>query len=231
MSENLDVEGNSATQCWFNVPTCALTITVNSAVETRRTNPFDFLLEAAAMELPVDYRPEICAALVPYRTASQANGPVADLAERILAETNRRTVPFLSALAKWMSEQFETTIRLTGDPYPAATTLAEGSGSCRDLAVLFMEVCRSAGLAARFVSGYQAVLEDDGERHLHAWAEVFLPGAGWRGFDPAQGLAVADGHVAVASGLVPQAAAATVGTFRGTDVSSTIDAQVVIRVS
>jgi transglutaminase-like putative cysteine protease len=227
----LDVEGHTATQCWFNVPTCLLTICVTSVVETLRSNPFDFLLENNALELPVCYRPELCAALAPYRTPAQSQGLVAELAQRILMEANRNTLQFLMTLGRWLSTNCDQTIRPQGEPLPAETTLAEGRGSCRDLAVLFAEACRAVGLAARFVSGYQAQPEDDGQRHLHAWTEVYLPGAGWRGFDPGQGLAVADQHVALAAGLHPLAAAPTAGTYRGTGVTSTLDSQLVIRLS
>ena len=228
----VDVEGNAATQCWFNSPTCALTLTVNCVAETVRTNPFDFLLSGDALQLPIHYRPEIGKALAPYCVPSQAvDGSVKELAERIQTESDRQTVPFLTNLATWISENFEKTIRRTGNPNPAEATLAARKGSCRDLAVLFNEACRVAGLASRFVSGYQSLLETDGDRHLHAWSEVYLPGAGWRGFDPGQGVAVAEHHVAVATGLDPLAAAPTVGTFRGTDASSTMDSQVVIRAS
>jgi transglutaminase-like putative cysteine protease len=230
--EFLDVEGNTATQCWFNVPTCTLLITMNSVVETMRTNPFDYLLEAGAMELPIRYRPEICAALAPYQVSEQPdNGVVAEFANEILAGAKRQTIVFLTTLSGWIAGGFHREIRPEGAPLPAEVTLAKRSGSCRDLAVLFVEACRVVGLAARFVSGYQAALDDDGDRHLHAWAEVFLPGAGWRGFDPGQGLAVADQHIAIVSGLTPLAAAPSIGTFRGTGVTSTLESQVVIRTS
>ena len=230
--EYLDVEGNIATQCWFTSPTCALTLTVNCVVETTRINPFDFLLNGDAVELPIRYPPETCAALKPYCVAAQIGvGPVVELSKQIEAEAGRQTIPFLTKLSAWISENCERVIRPTGEPNPAKTTLQSRKGSCRDFAVLFGEVCRVAGLASRFVSGYQSKVDSDGDRHMHAWSEVYLPGGGWRGFDPGQGFAVADQHVAVATGLDPLAAAPTVGTFRGTDASSTMDSQVVIRAS
>src|SRR5262249_19861105 len=161
--------------------------------------------------LPVAYRPELCPALMPYRTASQPSAAVQELAERVKTEVGQDTVQFLVQLAAWINQNFEKILRPTGEPFPAEMTLQAREGSCRDLTVLFMEACRAVGLASRFVSGYQALAAPNGERHLHAWAEVFLPGAGWRGFDPAQGLAVADQHVAVASGINAQAAAPIVG--------------------
>lgn len=78
-----------------------------------------------------------------------------------------------------------------------------------------METCRAVGLAARFVSGYQEGDPNAAERHLHAWAEVYLPGAGWRGYDPTHGLAVADGHIALVASALPKSAAPVTGGVRG----------------
>ena len=85
----------------------------------------------------------------------------------------------------------------------AVEILRDREGSCRDLAVLFCAACRALGLAARFVSGYErdASLQENGD--LHAWAEVYLEGAGWRGYDPSRALAVAASHVAVAASSDP----------------------------
>ena len=106
-------------------------------------------------------------------------------------------------------------IRDVGAPHPAETTLRGQEGSCRDLAVLFCAACRAVGLAARFVSGYErdASLQENGD--LHAWAEVYLEGAGWRGYDPSRALAVAASHVAVAASSDPLLASPISGTFRG----------------
>jgi len=106
--------------------------------------------------------------------------------------------------------------------------LRRKEGACRDLAVLFMDICRSLGLAARFVSGYKYSPDTPDQHELHAWAEVYLPGAGWRGYDPSWGLAVADHHVALAAGPAPQDAMPVTGTFRGTDVLSSLDYSVEI---
>lgn len=231
-SEYLDVEGNTAAQCWFNGPTCSLQITMNCVVETLRTNAFDFLLEPGALELPVDYSDIKYSALQPYRAPeSPADPRLASLVDELAGQADRQTVGFLTHLATWVSEHLHREIRPDGPPLPAGETLEKRAGSCRDLAVVFIEACRLAGLAARFVSGYQAELDVDGDRHLHAWAEVYLPGAGWRGFDPGQGVAVCDQHVALATGLHPAAAAPTVGNFRGTGATSHLETQVVIRTS
>lgn len=231
ISEHLDAQGNCVTRCWFNAPTCTLTFVVTSVVETLHTNAFDFLLESGAVKVPFEYPAESRAVLDPFRRAAGGGDRVAGLAAEISSEVRGDTVRFLSELARWISANCQQIVRPAGEPVAAETTLKLRQGSCRDLAVLFIEVCRSLGLASRFVSGYQTTPEQDGHHHLHAWAETHLPGAGWRGWDPAQGLAVADQHVALANGITPLAAAPTVGTFRGTDATSNMDVQLVIRTS
>lgn len=130
---------------------------------------------------------------------------------------------FLDGLNRWLFEQTHRHIRPEGDAQAAAHTLATGSGACRDLTVLFMAACRSQGIPARFVSGYQAKAESvDGKRHLHAWAEVFLPGAGWRGYDPTHGRVVGDGHVALAAAPDQRATMPVEGGFYGPPVRATL---------
>ncbi len=100
-------------------------------------------------------------------------------------------------------------------------------GSCRDFAMLFIDVCRSAGIAARFVSGY-CFGDVAADSHMHAWAEVYLPGAGWRGFDPSRGSLTSDEYISVAAAQRSQDAAPTLGSFRGV-ATSTMDAGIMIR--
>lgn len=109
-------------------------------------------------------------------------------------------------------------------------TLSRMKGTCRDFVVLFAEACRSLGFAARFVSGYTQGDLDNAENYLHAWAEVYLPGGGWRGYDPTLGLAVADQHIALTSGASPLQAAPVSGSFRGTEATATIKYNLTISV-
>lgn len=97
-----------------------------------------------------------------------------------------------------------------------ATTLASGSGSCRDFAALFIEACRYLGLAARFVSGYLHMPDDEsGNASTHAWAEVYLPGPGWKGFDPTSGVVTGNQHIPVAVARHPEAVPPVSGSFIG----------------
>jgi transglutaminase-like putative cysteine protease len=115
-------------------------------------------------------------------------------------------------------------VREEGPPQPAGVTLRQRRGSCRDLAVLFIDACRVFNIGARFVSGYQRYGQDPKRRYMHAWAEVYLPGAGWRGYDPTHAIVVADAHVAVAACRAPAGAAPLEGGFTGTQgVSSTME--------
>jgi transglutaminase-like putative cysteine protease len=110
----------------------------------------------------------------------------------------------------------------------AEECLAEGRGACRDLAITFMEVCREVGLAARFVSGYQMADPQD-EQYMHAWAEVYLPGGGWRGFDPTHAKAVDGSYVPVAASPVSSLATPIEGGFSPKDTHSRIEAKLEVR--
>lgn len=218
VSDSLDAEGNSVVHCWFNGPHDELTISVRCLAETFRENPFDFL--RSNHKLPMQYGEQLDSVLAAYRRP--ADESVRNFAQRLCAESDGEVLPFLTRLCETLHGEFEISVRHDGLPWPAAETLHKQAGACRDVAMLYVEACRSVGLAARFVSGYQEGDPDQSDRDLHAWAEVYLPHGGWRGFDPTHGLAVADGHIAVAASSSPELAAPVTGTFRGTGVSSQV---------
>ena len=228
-SELMDAEGNAVSQVWFVGPSAHLAIRTSFTVETLRDNPFDYIvLDSEGMRVPMVYsegdRRALDRYLVPPGDAS-----VRSFAAGALRAATGGVTSFLGELCSRISADIAQENRAVGDALPAGDTLARGKGACRDLAVLFIDACRSVGIAARFVTGYE-MGESDGERELHAWAEVFLNGAGWRGYDPSQGLAVADRHVAVAVGPGPAEAAPTVGSFRGNDVRATLETVISLRV-
>lgn len=222
VSEVLDWEGNNTIKLWFTQPTNQLSIKINSEVETHCTNPFNYLIEPWAIQLPItDYPAPVLAQLAPY--LQPISSPVImELAQEIWQATNGQTVNFLSELNQRIYQNCEQTVRETGDPFPAGITWNQKLGSCRDMAIIFIEACRAVGLAARFVSGYQEGVPEQEERHLHAWAEVYLPGAGWLGYDPTQGLVVSDRHIVLAASAIPRYAAPISGNFRGAGVTSDI---------
>lgn len=222
--ENLDLDGNNVAQLSLGEAIESLTITATSTVETFRTNPFDFLLEPWAINLPIDYPASLSIQLQPYLTGNLGLGSIdptaIELAQEIFQATGGNTVAFLSELNQRIYQTCRYELRESGDPWFAGVTWRSQRGSCRDFAVLFCEVCRSINLAARFVSGYQEGDPNQTERDLHAWAEVYLPGAGWRGYDPTQNLAVSDRHIAVAASPCPRQTAPISGALKTTGVQS-----------
>jgi transglutaminase-like putative cysteine protease len=223
ISQIVDLDGNSIIQVWFTQPTEQLTIEVKSAVETYIDNPFSYLLDSWALKLPFDYPNSLLTQLQPYL---QPYGTTYDaiafqLAHEIASEVNGEIGSFLNTLNQRIYTSCEYLIRETGEPWQPGLTWNFKKGSCRDFSVLFMEVCRAVGLGARFVSGYQEGDLDQEERDLHAWVEVYLPGGGWRGYDPTHGLAIADRHIALVGSANPAYAAPVVGTV--TPVRSVIE--------
>lgn len=213
-----ELEGNSAIRLWFKEPTDQLCFKATSIVETHQTNPFDFLLESWATTLPLDYPASLLSDLQPYfqrYSPVTVDAVVVQLAQEVHQAVRGGTVSFLSELNQRIHQSCDYTIRETGAPLPAALTWNQKLGSCRDLSVLFMEACRAIGLAARFVSGYQEGDPNQEQRDLHAWAEVYLPGAGWRGYDPTNGIAVADRHITLVASAIPGQAAPISGKFHG----------------
>lgn len=145
-------------------------------------------------------------------------------AAALATEADMRPAGFFDGLAGALYARIDRHIRPDGDAHDPGHTLASGRGACRDLSVLFMAACRSLGVPSRFVSGYQARGESvDGRRHLHAWPEVWLPGVGWRGYDPTHGVAVSDGHVALAAAPDQAATMPVEGGFWGAGVTSRLD--------
>ena len=231
LAECIDIGGTSVTRLWFDGTHESLSITTNSTVETLLHNPYDFVLDPESVELPVEFDEDIAAALGPYRDSPSVTDEISAFSTAISAQAGKQTLSFLDSLTRHIHESLERFVRPEGDPWRASVTLAKGKGACRDLAVLEMDAVRAAGLPARFVSSYRVGDPEDIDRELHAWVEVYLPGVGWRGYDPTTGLAVADGHVALSAGASPRTAAPTSGTFRGTGAGSSIHTSISMNIT
>ncbi len=230
----LDVEGNTVTRCWWADQWLeSLHIVSTAQVETLCENPFGYLLEPWATHLPMDYPASLLHQLEGYLAPSPLlplDPTAMQLAQELAHEVNWNTVLFLDALNQHIHQHCQYEVREEGDPLPPSLTWRYQKGTCRDFVVLFMAVCRSVGLAARFVSGYE---EGDPayEQTLHAWAEVYLPGAGWRGYDPTLGLVVNNRHVAIAASGWPRKAAPVSGSRqRGGQGQTSLDSKVCIQV-
>ncbi|MEM9136475.1 MAG: transglutaminase family protein [Cyanobacteria bacterium P01_F01_bin.42] len=215
----VDELGNLVTRCWWSPqPISALHIVAQSDVSTHCRNPFSYLLASQATHLPIDYPRSQLLSLFPYLDDSQDSltaGPsVIAWAQELLTACEFNTVEFLDRLNQTIYSQWTYQAREQGPAYPASVTWKNRQGSCRDFVVLFMAACRAVGLASRFVSGYEEG-SPELEQTLHAWAEVFLPGAGWRGYDPTLGLAVCDRHIALAAHRFPHLTVPVLGTYQG----------------
>ena len=230
----MDLDGNNLIKLWFTNPTEQLNIQVLAQVETTCNNPFNYLLESWAINLPFDYPSSLFQQLEPYLRSYSVipDNTALELAQDILVTTQGKTLDFLFTLNQRIYQECEYIIRETGAPFYAGITWRRRQGSCRDFTVLFMEVCRAIGIAARFVSGYQEGDRDQQNRDLHAWVEVYLPGAGWRGYDPTLGLVVSDLHIALAASAIPTYTAAIQGSVipvkRDRNVTSSMNAQICI---
>jgi transglutaminase-like putative cysteine protease len=228
-TECLDQDGNLAMNAWFQGPTRELSVTSRFTVEMLRQNPFDYVLIGDSLSLPLWYREPLCAALAPYRRDAHVAESVKQYSKSIAASAQENTLSFLVALSRHIFQTCRPVIRPSGPPWPSDRTLSALEGSCRDLAVLFCDVCRVEGIAARFVSGYECASAGRQDSFMHAWAEVYLPGVGWRGYDPSRGLAVSNEHVAVAAGFDHDLASPVAGWYSG-GARSQMDASIRVRV-
>ena len=218
-----DAEGNVVTHAWFAGTTDALTVASDFEVETTRENPFDFLPDANFEAVPVRYPVELTHLLQPAMEPRQADS-VREFADAVLVESGDQPVAFLDALNHTIHVRTRIAVRDDGrHAQSGAETLALGRGACRDVTVLFMEAARAVGFAARFVSGYRRGDLTRRDRHLHAWAEAFIPGGGWRGWDPVEGRAVADQHVALAASAQQIHTMPVTGAYLGRGIGSTLE--------
>ncbi|MBW2505622.1 MAG: transglutaminase family protein [Deltaproteobacteria bacterium] len=222
MHHYLDAEGNNTVCIWFEEKTAGLSISTSFEAQTFCMNPFGyFVIDNDFLKLPAIYEKNDQAALKPFLSSIDIDSEVTDFGKSIFENSNGVTLEFLSRLCMAIYENFKVETRECGPPFSPVVTFQNKRGACRDLVILFMAVCRNFGLATRFVSGYQEGDPDMDQRHLHAWAEVYIPGGGWRGYDPSHGLVVADRHIALAASHDPAGTAPVKGNFRGTGVSAT----------
>jgi transglutaminase-like putative cysteine protease len=227
-SDCVDLDGNNTATVWFAGLHDHLSIEVHSVIEKHDPNPFNFMIaDPAALTLPVRYDADLAIALNPYLLHQADDSSLYAFVQPLVTKSKGETPIFLTLLADQIHSRFQYLLRVDGEAWSATETLQRGEGACRDFAVLFIECCRSVGIAARFVSGY-CLGDPAAGSHMHAWAEVYLPGAGWRGFDPSRGLSVSEDHIAVAASHCAQDASPTHGNFRGAAEAS-IDAEISIR--
>ncbi|WP_353566709.1 DUF2126 domain-containing protein [Haloferula sargassicola] len=219
-----DPFGNWVARLVFPEKATKLRIEVDLVADMTVINPFDFFLEKDAEDFPFDYDEHLSHELAPYLKIREDGEKL----KALLAEVPRgekRTIDFLVELNMLVHKAVGYTIRLEPGIQSCEETLTAKSGSCRDSAYLLVQVLRHLGLAARFVSGYLVQLKPDQESldgpsgptedftDLHAWTEVYLPGAGWVGLDPTSGLFAGEGHIPLSCTPEPASAAPVVGSL------------------
>ncbi|MHB8948076.1 MAG: transglutaminase family protein [Rhodoferax sp.] len=193
-------------------------VTVDLVVEMAVYNPFDFFLEPSAEKYPFKYEALLKQELAPYLAAEHLSKRLKACLARI-DRRKRRSIDFLVDVNQMVHQDISYLIRMEPGVQSPDETLKLGSGSCRDSAWLLVQLLRHCGLAARFVSGYLIQLKPDVKSldgpsgtevdftDLHAWCEVYLPGAGWVGLDATSGLLAGEGHIPLACTPQPSGAA------------------------
>lgn len=208
----------------FPEKTSGFEVEIDLVAEMIVINPFDFFLEPDAEIFPFVYEPTLKRELGPYLIREPAGKQLKAYLKKI-DRTPRQPINFLVDLNLQLSQEISYLIRMEPNVQSCEQTLQLGSGSCRDSAWLLVNILRHLGLAARFVSGYLIQLKPDVKSldgpsgtevdftDLHAWTEVYLPGAGWVGMDPTSGLFAGEGHIPLACSPEPQSAAPITGAL------------------
>ncbi len=219
-----DAFANYLARLVFPETTREFKVTVDLVAEMSVYNPFDFFLEPEAENYPFSYDEALKLELQPYLVTEAATPELAKFVASIDL-TARRSIDFLVSINRRLQSDIRYVIRMEPGVQTPEETLTLGSGSCRDTGWLLVQVLRHLGLAARFVSGYLIQLKSDVKAldgpsgtevdftDLHAWCEVFLPGAGWVGLDPTSGLMAGEGHIPVACTPTPGSAAPISGAM------------------
>jgi uncharacterized protein (DUF2126 family)/transglutaminase-like putative cysteine protease len=226
----LDPYNNHLARLLFPEKTDEFVVEVDLVAELSPFNPFGFVLEPGVQDYPFQYAPELAKDLEPYLSVEPAGAQFQSFLGK-LSEKKCGTISFLVDLNRRVRDEIAYVTRLDAGVQTCEQTLAKRTGSCRDSAWLLVQILRHLGIAARFVSGY--LIQMAAEEHapedpsaaqndsadFHAWAEAFLPGAGWIGMDPTSGLFAGEGHIP----LVCTPSAARAAPIEGTVGSAQVD--------
>lgn len=230
MIKNMDQENNIQHVCFFNAKIKTLKVTSNIEIKSEAFNTLDFVFYPfESSKIPFPYKGKLGIYADYYLGRKEISFDVKAYAETISKESNHNTIDFLMNLIKKIRDDFQYISREIGEANASHLTLLNKEGTCRDFAVLMMDLCASKGIVSRFVSGY--LFGSEIHRHeLHAWVEVLLPGGGWRGFDPTEGRLVSENYVALASSVESQGLNPVRGSFRASnDVDSWLNTSVIIK--
>ncbi|MBW3042342.1 transglutaminase family protein [Prochlorococcus marinus] len=197
ISEN----GDDMFKVFFTGDTNSLTINAESDIETKFHPDLCYLKNNYDLSLPlkIESNTSLTGFVKGWFPNGQHDPAAIKIAQEALAGTKNNILDFLDQLIELIKERVKYTPRHLGPAWTSGRTLSERVGSCRDLAILLMETCRCVGIPSRFVSGYQFMDQPPEKYELHAWTEVFIPGFGWRGFDPSSCGLINHNYVSIAS--------------------------------
>lgn len=234
LSWQRDIYGNSVGVVTFSEAVTELSIRSEVMLQHFEVQPLNFLVDERAVMFPFHFDLTERVEMIPYQMPCfpSDSEAVREWVDGFWRPGNMiETYVLLDTMSKAISSGFTYRVREEPGVQRPVETLQQRSGSCRDFATLFIEACRFFGLAARFVSGYlHSPLTRQGDGSTHAWAEVFLPGAGWKGFDTTSGLLAGDDHIAMAVTRHPADAPPIAGSFVGTpSCQSTMRVRVDVR--
>ncbi len=219
-----DVEGNSVATATFDVPANQLAIESEVIIQQFNEAPLDFLVADYAVDYPFTYHRMNEIMLSPYMAFPEpaTKSLLTEWIENFWKPDEQiQTYTLLQRLRTHIHHTLSYRLREEPGVQTVGQTLSNSTGSCRDFALLFMETARCLGLASRFVSGYlHAPPSAANYGSTHAWAEVYLPGAGWKGFDPTVGAIAGTDHIAVAVARLPESVPPIAGSFVGPPGSS-----------
>ncbi len=219
LSYNVESDGSISCVISFNSKIDALSIEHTSVVQTEKRNPFSFLIYPnSCLKVPFIYPCVLQPELSHYLKALTDSKELYDFSHYLAELEDFQTIPFLTKISEVLNNNIKYEYRRMGLPQDPIYTFETETGSCRDIVQLFIEICRYMKLAARFVSGYFCEKPDspDSKPELHAWAEVYVPGGGWVGFDPTLGLVCHGFHIALSTSATPELTLPVSGTYRGT---------------
>lgn len=223
LSEQVDAENNYVHFCWFEGMKNEMTIKMEMVVDSLEFNPFNFILYPEQyFKVPFTYSESLMEILQPSLKTSGVSTSLIEYGKKILKDSGPDTLGFLTHLTRQIHSDFTLEYRHVGEPHKSEKTFQQRHGSCRDLAWMQIQLLRHLGIASRFVSGYYYVPMEKPEFELHAWIEVFLPGAGWIGFDPSHGLVAGKTHIPVTSSSHFENTMPVSGTVRGEATSELI---------
>lgn len=219
-----DPFGNFVARVDFHQPVTELIVDVKLLATLNTANPFDFLIDDYAQSYPFEYEAQLKKDLCSYLEVSDTGLLMTQWLNGIDRST-QEVISFLIIVNQKIHEHISYTVRMEPGVQNSEQSLETALGSCRDSAWLLVQVLRNLGLAARFVSGYlvqlnttEEGLDKNGDLvSLHAWAEVYIPGAGWIGLDPTGGLLTTESHIPLACTSNPASAAAVTGNSEITD--------------